>query len=138
MASLGPYSQGSFSPPHRGQTWQVSPPSGAGARTVSVRVGKPAEQDDQSLNRLDGTVPSPPSSLSFSWPTEQRQETHRINHFIPLSGLWPVEAREPQWVRRIWLRVQAGLAWGLLWGAGEEVGPESHFLLLSPTPHSIK
>ena len=94
-------------------------PSGAGARTVSGRVGKPAEQDDQSLNRLDRTVPSPPSSLSLSWPTEQRQETHRINHFIPLSGLWPMEARELQWVRRIWLRVQDGLAWGLLWGAGK-------------------
>ena len=87
---------------------------------------------------MDRTVPSPPSSLSLSWPTEQRQETHRINHFIPLSGLWPVETRELQWVRRIWLHVQAGLAWGLLWGAGEGVGPESHFLLLSPTPHSIK
>lgn len=49
-----------------------------------------------------------------------------------------MEARELQWVRRIWLRVQDGLAWGLLWGAGEEVGPESHFLLLSPTPHGIK
>lgn len=38
-------------------------------------MGKPAEQDDQSLNRLDGTVPSPPSSLFLSWPTAQRQET---------------------------------------------------------------
>ena len=54
---------------------QVSQPSGSGARTVSERVGKPAEQDDQSLNRLDGTVPSPPSSLFLSWPTAQRQET---------------------------------------------------------------
>lgn len=38
-------------------------------------MGKPAEQDDQSLNRLDRTVPSPPSSLFLSWPTAQRQET---------------------------------------------------------------
>lgn len=45
-----------------------------------------------------------------------------------------MEAREPQGVWRIWLRVPAGLAWGLMWGAGEEMGPQSHFPLLSLRP----
>ena len=44
--------------PSGGQTWHLSPPSGAGA--VSGRVGKPATQGGQSLNRLDWAVTSPP------------------------------------------------------------------------------
>lgn len=59
-ASLGPLLARPLTLPSGGQTWQFFPASGAGA--VSGRVGKPAKQGGQSLNRLYGAVPSPPRS----------------------------------------------------------------------------
>lgn len=76
-----------------GQTRHFSPPSGAGA--VSGRVGKPAKQGGQSLNRLDGAVTSPPRSWVSLLAHRTEAEASRDKHFITLRvdrGLWKVGA----------------------------------------------